>query len=160
DAQTVREFDIELADGTEPDFWAFADMSAFKGMALAVETVLTSGSKSLDALRLADDVPDAEKLYREKHRPLFHFTSRRGWLNDPNGLVYAAGEGHLFYQHNPFGTKWGNMHWGHAVSPDLFRWKELGEGLSPRKYGDWAFSGSAVVDKGNTSGWGTKEKPP
>ena len=52
------------------------------------------------------------------------------------------------------------MHWGHAVSPDLVHWKELGIGLYPRKYGDWAFSGSAVVDKGNTSGWGTKEKPP
>jgi fructan beta-fructosidase len=172
DGQTVREFDIELADGAEPDFWAFADVSAFKGKSLAVETVLTSGSKTLDTLRLADDVPDAEKLYREKHRPLFHFTSRRGWLNDPNGLVFVpdsdpnknwfgtVGEWHLFYQHNPFGTKWGNMHWGHAVSPDLVRWKELGIGLYPRKYGDWAFSGSAIVDRGNTSGWGTKEKPP
>ena len=105
-------------------------------------------------------MPDAEKVYREKHRPLFHFTSRFGWLNDPNGLVYHDKEWHLFYQHNPFGVNWGNMHWGHAVSPDLVRWKELGIGLYPKKYGDMAFSGSAVVDKTNTSGWGTKDKPP
>jgi fructan beta-fructosidase len=173
--ETVREFDIELAADERPDFWAFADVSAFKGKSLTVETTLPGGSKGLDALKLAADVPDVEKLYREKHRPLFHFTSRFGWLNDPNGLVYipdpgtisnffnfdgSEGEWHLFYQHNPFGVNWGNMHWGHAVSKDLVRWKELGIGLYPKKHGDWAFSGSAVVDNGNTSGWGTKEKPP
>lgn len=170
----VREFDIELAEGM-PDFWVFADVSAFNGKTLTVSATLPGGSKALDALKLADDIPDAEKLYKEKHRPLFHFTSRRGWLNDPNGLVYvppisdpaghplgqlAPGEWHLFYQHNPYGREWGNMHWGHAVSEDLIHWKEEGVALYPRKYGDWAFSGSAVVDNGNTSGWGTKEKPP
>lgn len=158
DKQVVREFDIELAEGT-PDFWVFADVSAFKKKSLVVGCVLAGDSKSLDALKLADDVPDADKLYQEKHRPLFHFTSRRGWLNDPNGLVYHNGEWHLFYQHNPYGREWGNMHWGHAVSKDLFRWKEEGIALYPKKYGDWAFSGSAVVDNGNTSGLGTKEKP-
>jgi fructan beta-fructosidase len=173
DNKTVREFDAELADGATPDFWAFADVSAFKGKMLLVETALFPGSKALEALALADDMPSAEKLYREKYRPLFHFTSRFGWLNDPNGLVFlpsekketplfdpSRGEWHLFYQHNPFGVKWGNMHWGHAVSEDLVRWKELGIGLYPKKYGDWAFSGSAVYDKDNTSGWGTTEKPP
>lgn len=160
ESEVVREFDVELATDEKPDYWAFADVSAFKGHRLVVETTLPGGSKALDSFKLADDVPDAEKLYREKHRPLFHFTSRFGWLNDPNGLVYADGEWHLFYQHNPFGVNWGNMHWGHAVSKDLVRWKELGIGLYPKKYGDWAFSGSAVVDRGNTSGWGTKDKPP
>lgn len=156
----VREFDIELADGIEPDFWVFADVSAFRGKPLVVRSTLPPDSQALSTLKQADDVPDAEKLYREKHRPLFHFTSRRGWLNDPNGLVYHDGEWHLFYQHNPYGREWGNMHWGHAVSRDLVRWNELGIALYPKKYGDWAFSGSAVVDHGNTSGWGTKEKPP
>jgi fructan beta-fructosidase len=158
--EIVREFDIELADGVEPDFWAFADVSAFNGNTLTVRAMLPGGSTALKAIKLSPEVPNSEKLYREKHRPLFHFTSRFGWLNDPNGLVRHNDEWHLFYQHNPFGVNWGNMHWGHAVSKDLFRWKELGIGLYPRKYGDMAFSGSAVVDKGNTSGWGSKEKPP
>ncbi|HEY3788966.1 MAG TPA: glycoside hydrolase family 32 protein [Urbifossiella sp.] len=160
DNQTVREFDIELADDGKPQFWAFAEVDAFKGKKLIVETMLPADSKVLDSLKLAADVPDAEKLYREKHRPLFHFTSRFGWLNDPNGLVYDGKDYHLFYQHNPFGVNWGNMHWGHAVSGDLVHWKELGIGLYPKKYGDMAFSGSAIVDKGNTSGWGTKDEPP
>ncbi len=157
--ETVREFDIELDTSAKPQFWAFAEVEAFKGKKLIVEVMLPADSR-IPGFGEADDVPDAEKLYREKHRPLFHFTSRFGWLNDPNGLVYHDKEWHLFYQHNPFGVNWGNMHWGHAVSPDLVRWKELGIGLYPKKYGDMAFSGSAVVDKNNTSDWGTKDKPP
>jgi fructan beta-fructosidase len=157
--ETVREFDIELDTSAKPQFWAFADVSPFKGKKLVVEVMLPADSRRPDFAE-SDEVPDSEKVYREKHRPLFHFTSRFGWLNDPNGLVYHDKEWHLFYQHNPFGVNWGNMHWGHAVSPDLVHWKELDIALYPRKYGDWAFSGSAVVDKGNTSGWGTKAKPP
>jgi fructan beta-fructosidase len=158
--ETVREFDIELDLDGKPDHWAFADLSAFQGKTLTVETTLPADSKALDTLTLAAAVPDPLKLYQEKHRPLFHFTSRFGWLNDPNGLVFQDGEWHLFYQHNPFGVNWGNMHWGHAVSPDLVHWKELGIGLYPKQYGDWAFSGSAVVDTVNTSGWGKDGKPP
>ncbi|MFO0801505.1 MAG: glycoside hydrolase family 32 protein [Gemmataceae bacterium] len=157
--EIVREFDIELDVSEKPQFWAFADVSAFKGKKLVLSVMLPADSR-IPAFAESDEVPDANSLYRETHRPLFHFTSRFGWLNDPNGLVYHDGEWHLFYQHNPFGVNWGNMHWGHAVSSDLFRWQELGIGLYPKKYGDMAFSGSAVLDKGNTSGWGTKEKPP
>jgi fructan beta-fructosidase len=157
--ETVREFDIELALGA-PDFWSTADVSAFKGKKLTVEVTLPADAKLTNLIVPSDTWANADKLYTEKHRPLFHFTSRVGWLNDPNGLVYADGEWHLFYQHNPFGREWGNMHWGHATSKDLFRWKEEGVALYPKKYGDWAFSGSAVLDKENTSGWGTKEKPP
>jgi fructan beta-fructosidase len=156
--KTVREFDIELADD-KPDFFAFADVAPFRGKKLVVETRLPEGSKALEVMTVADDIAGAADLYREKYRPQFHFTSRRGWLNDPNGLVHADGEWHLFYQHNPYGWDWGNMHWGHAVSKDLFRWRELPVALTPPKYDDWCFSGSAVVDRDNTSGWHKGKEP-
>jgi fructan beta-fructosidase len=157
--QTVREFDIKLAEG-RPDFQVFADLGPFAGQKLRIEASLPANSKGLDAITQAADVPDRATLYREKLRPQFHFTSRRGWLNDPNGLVWLDGEYHLFYQHNPYGWEWGNMHWGHAVSPDLFHWTELPDALTPRTYDDTCFSGSAVVDKANTSGFGLGGSPP
>jgi fructan beta-fructosidase len=159
DGKMVREFEIELAEEM-PDWLAFIDVSKFGGKKLTISTVLPADSKALDGIVGSDDVPDPKTLYEEKLRPRFHFTSRRGWLNDPNGLVYDGTRWHLFYQHNPFGWEWGNMHWGHATSPDLVHWTELGEALYPKSLDDMAFSGSAVMDKGNTSGWGTKDAPP
>ncbi len=156
---TAREFDIKLADAA-PDFFAFLDLEAYRGRPIRVESSLPASSAAFDRLILADAVPDAAGLYREALRPRFHFTSRRGWLNDPNGLVFHDGVYHLYYQHNPYGWDWGNMHWGHATSSDLVRWTELPIALYPREYGDWAFSGSAVVDVANTSGFGSGGKPP
>jgi fructan beta-fructosidase len=152
DGKTVREFEIELADGG-PSFWAFDDISAYQGKKLRIEVDgVPADFKGLAAVEAADEVKSGG-ICSEKHRPQFHFTSRRGWLNDPNGLVYSDGEYHLFYQHNPYGWDWGNMHWGHAVSADLVHWKELPTALYPRGFGDWCFSGSAVVDAENTSGF-------
>ena len=153
DGKQVRFFDIELADA-DADWWAPLDVSAWAGKTLSVAAdTLPAGSKALASLRQSDTLLDAENLYREPLRPQFHFSPRRGWLGDPNGLVYYKGEYHLFFQYNPYGLKWGNMHWGHAVSKDLVRWQELPIALYPHPLGDMPYSGPAVVDKENTAGF-------
>lgn len=155
EGKTVREFGIELAPES-PDFWVFADVSGFAGKKMTIDvTDLPEGSKGLDAIRQADEVPGAENMYKEERRQQFHFSSRRGWNNDTNGLVYSDGLYHMYYQHNPYGWRWGNMHWGHAVSRDLVHWKELPVAIYPHRFGDWVFSGSAVVDADNTAGFKT-----
>jgi fructan beta-fructosidase len=97
--------------------------------------------------------------YREPHRPQIHFSPEAHWMNDPNGMVYANGTYHLFYQYYPGATVWGPMHWGHATSKDMISWKHEPIALYPDSLG-YIFSGSAVVDVNNTSGFGKNGKAP
>ncbi|WP_237716338.1 glycoside hydrolase family 32 protein [Catenovulum agarivorans] len=127
-------------------------------VALSMTAGLTSLPTAVNANR-AVKLTTSKPEYFQHHRLQFHFSPQQGWMNDPNGMVYHNGEYHLFFQHYPDGTKWGPMHWGHAVSKDLVHWQELPIALFPDDKG-WIFSGSAVVDTHNTSGLGTAENPP
>lgn len=154
DGVFLDEFGIKLGSNDDMDFHAFIDLEKYKGKKISViaRDVLYNWNMQ-KSIVLAPTLPQWDSLYHESLRPRFHFTSRVGWNNDPNGMVYMDGEYHLYYQHNPFGWEWGNMHWGHAVSKDMLHWEDLGDVIRPVRYSDWVFSGSAHVDKNNTSGW-------
>lgn len=102
---------------------------------------------------------DSRSSEEQLYRPTFHFSPGKGWMNDPNGLYYKDGVYHLFFQYYPDGNKWGPMHWGHAISKDLVKWEEQPIALYPDDLG-YIFSGSAVVDKKNTSGFGNAGNNP
>lgn len=102
---------------------------------------------------------ESKSIFTEDFRPELHFTPAANWINDPNGLLYYKGKYHLFYQHNPSGILWGNMSWGHSVSSDLQRWEHLPVAIDCTET-TGIFSGSAVVDFNNTSGFGSIENPP
>lgn len=122
-------------------------------------SALTLAGLSL-AAALAGSLPaSAAELGDEQYRPAIHFSPAKNWMNDPNGMVFHKGVYHLYYQHNPSGNTWGNMSWGHATSTDLVHWKEQPLAISTDDQED-VFSGSVVVDKDNSSGFGTAENPP
>ena len=142
---------IRLSD--KPSYWVFYDISRFKGKKLRI--TYSGNKEALKKIYQADEIAGQDSLYHEKTRPQQHFSTRRGWINDPNGMIYYKGEYHLYYQHNPFEREWENMSWGHAVSKDLLHWEELPVAMYPDKIGT-IFSGTTVVDEQNTSGFGLK----
>ena len=151
--KTVYELTVNL-DNRNPDFCAYVDVSRFIGKELELTVVPNMEIK----YRTADEM-NIDGTYNELLRPQAHFSTKNGWINDPNGLIYLNGTYHMFYQHNPCSPEWSNMHWGHATSPDLIHWTEEPIALFPDETG-MMYSGSAILDKDNLTGLGTKENPP
>lgn len=158
DGNKIGEIDIRLAQ-KQPDYYAAADLAAWMGQKLEIAVGGADGSAEQEAgaemeRRLSGVFLSAKKpqtVY--PFRPKLHFAPPFGWHNDPNGLVYADGIWHVYYQWNPYGTEWGNMHWGHAVSRDLLHWEHLEPVLFPDETGT-VFSGCAFQDKENAAGLG------
>lgn len=140
-------YDIVLPlDYESPEYSFPLDIGRFRGETVRVEC---GGGREIRI----EKRDDADMPYDGECRPYAHFTAKRGWLNDPNGLLYDKGVYHMFYQYNPVGCKWGNMHWGHAVSRELVHWQEKGIALFPDSDGT-IFSGSAIIDRENAAGLG------
>ena len=140
--------DVRLAQNGSDYFVPFA---LGKGKTATVKILgLKKDALALNLMKLSDTFDTTNTDY---YRPSYHFTPLYGWMNDPNGMVYKDGEYHLYFQYNPYGSKWGNMHWGHAVSKDLVHWEHLDPAIARDPVGH-IFSGSSVVDKKNTAGFG------
>ncbi len=158
DGKAVLNYEIALAPGEDDaDWYAFFSLERFQGRSVEV-TVSSATDEGFALVKQSDTIPGQEFFYQERYRPQFHFTSRTGWLNDPNGLIFYQGEYHLYYQHNPTALPWGNMTWGHAVSRDLVRWQELPKVLFPDAETGTCFSGAMFIDKRNQLGRKTGEE--
>ena len=143
-------YDVHLAKN-HIDYWVPLDVKKWMGKKITLSFLNTT-----DKISGIDNIKPSDKFdfnFNETYRPQFHFTPEHSWTNDPNGMVYLDGEYHLFFQYNPFGSMWGNMSWGHAVSTDLVSWTYLPTALMPDSLGA-IFSGSAVIDVNNTAGFG------
>ncbi|MBD8388934.1 GH32 C-terminal domain-containing protein [Dysgonomonas sp. BGC7] len=142
---------IRVAQTEKIGYWVPIDIEKYKGKKV---TLTFAHAKKTD--KHLNDIKQSDTFnfnYNEAYRPSYHHTPQYGWMNDPNGMVYLDGEYHLFYQYNPYGSRWANMHWGHSVSKDLKKWEYLPVALAPDSLGA-IFSGSAVIDKNNTAGFG------
>ena len=156
------EAQVLLDTGSKEDTWMdvrlaqngsdyYVPLALGKGKTATVKILgLKKDALALNLMKLSDTFDTTNTDY---YRPSYHFTPLYGWMNDPNGMVYKDGEYHLYFQYNPYGSKWGNMHWGHAVSKDLVHWDHLDPAIARDPVGH-IFSGSSVVDKKNTAGFG------
>ena len=135
------------------DYYVALDMQPWlgaKGLSVVIQNV-PKGSVCFSKIKQNDD--KQYMLIPEKYRPSYHHAPERGWMNDPNGLFFKDGVWHLYYQYNPYGSMWGNMHWAHSTSTDLVHWQQQPVALAPDAWGTM-FSGSCVVDHNNTAGFG------
>ncbi|MDE5841059.1 MAG: DUF4980 domain-containing protein, partial [Muribaculaceae bacterium] len=159
DGKIAETIYVRLAK-SKTDYLVPFDLSPYKGKNVILDVVTPQGRSSVREAKqdacwkgmvLVDPytMPDTET----KYRPLFHHTPLYGWMNDPNGMFYKDGVWHLYYQHNPYGSKWQNLSWGHSTSKDLVNWEPQPEALRPDGLG-YIFSGSSVVDHDNTAGFG------
>lgn len=157
DGQPAGSFYVRLAR-EKRDYDVPFDLTPYKGKKLILdfqkprEVVLRKGEEPLgfEGLTISDTFNTDN---REKYRPAYHHTPAYGWMNDPNGMVYKDGKWHLYYQWNPYGSKWQNMTWGHSVSEDLVHWNHLPAAIEPDALGT-IFSGSAAVDTDGSAGFG------
>ena len=152
DGRLLADYDLRL-DAVAPTTQACIDVLRWQGK--TVELTVTPAMEYPVSLSDSVCLPG---LWREPLRPQVHLTVPAGWNNDPNGLIFHRGEYHLFYQFNPCGTEWGNMHWGHAVSTDLLHWRHLDIALFPDESGTM-YSGSALEDRDNRTGLGDGRPP-
>ena len=133
------------------DYYIPFDLSAYEGKDISVDIQgMPESSLCWEKMSLSDTF---DMTNREKFRPVYHHTPAYGWMNDPNGMFYKDGVYHLYFQHNPYGSTWGNMTWGHSTTTDLVNWNYEGLAIKPDAWGA-VFSGSAVVDYDNTAGFG------
>lgn len=157
DNQVVKEFNCKLAIN-KTDYNVPLDVSEYGGDVL-LDIQFSGDKRSIGLINnfvcwkdiKATNVFDSKN--REKFRSIYHHTPLYGWMNDPNGMFYKDGVWHLYYQYNPYGSQWENMTWAHSTSTDLIHWKNHGEVIQPDALGT-IFSGSSVVDKENTAGFG------
>ena len=157
DNQVVKEFNCKLAIN-KTDYNVPLDVSEYGGDVL-LDIQFSGDKRSIGLINnfvcwkdiKATNVFDSKN--REKFRSIYHHTPVYGWMNDPNGMFYKDGVWHLYYQYNPYGSQWENMTWAHSTSTDLIHWKNHGEVIQPDALGT-IFSGSSVVDKENTAGFG------
>lgn len=158
DGKIVETIYVRLAK-SKTDYMVPYDLSQFEGQNVVFDIVIPQGRGSLRELKddvcwKAFEVSDTFDISnREKYRPAFHHTPSYGWMNDPNGMFYQDGKWHLYYQYNPYGSKWQNMTWGHSCSTDLVNWEHLPNAIKPNGLGA-VFSGSCTLDEGNTAGFG------